>query len=214
MNTFWRPAIKIFGSVWRTVASLLLLLVLVIHFTPLVPWYARWLAGGWPDDEGDILIVLSSEIQTDGILGSTSYLRSLYAVRAYRQHPFRAIVVSGGYTPGASISLAAAMREFLVANGVPREIVFAEERSHSTRENALYIKALIERWPGKRILLTSDYHVFRAERVFRKAGLPVVARPLPDVLKHYNHWIERWSCFWGLAEETAKIVYYAARGWI
>ena len=65
------------------------------------------------------------------------------------------------------------MRDFLVSQGVPQDRVIVEDRSTSTRENARYTKELLSgmaagpAWP---VLLTSDYHMFRAERVFRKTG--------------------------------------------
>ena len=106
------------------------------------------------------------------------------------------------------------MRELLIGCGLPPEVMLMEEGSTSTRENALFTKALIESWPGKRVLLTSDAHMCRASRVFERTGLHVVPRPLPDVLKRSNRLINRWNCFWDLTVETAKIGYYAARAWI
>ena len=198
----------------RTTSLFVLVLLSIVHFTPLTPWYSRLLAGDWTDASGDVLIVLSSEIERDGVLGYSSFLRCLYAVRAYRQSPFRAIVLSGGGTPDSPSSIAAAMRDFLAAYGVPRDIMVLEDRSVSTRENALYTTALVGGWPGRKILLTSDYHMFRAQRAFAKAGLPVTPRPFPDALKRSNSLILRWPTFWGLITETTKIVYYRIRGWI
>ena len=204
---FWR-------RIFTKAAVLLLALIVVMHFTPLVPWYGRLLAGDWTDASGDVLIVLSSDIQPDGALGESSYLRCLYAIRAYREHPFRAIVLSGGTMPNAPQSMAATMRDFLAASGVPREILHVEERSRNTRENALYTAALIHDWPGRKVLLTSDYHMFRARRAFAKAGLVTTPRPIPDALKRFNRYVQRWPCFWTLVLETGKIGYYRARGWI
>src|SRR5258706_50058 len=89
-----------------------------------------------------------------------------------------------------------------------------EPGSHSTHEHALFSKALIEAAPGRKVLLTSDYHMFRAYRVFRKAGIDVEPRPLPDAAKQIDSWQTRWSVFVNLCAETAKIGYYFVRGWI
>lgn len=43
--------------------------------------------------------------------------------------------------------------------------------------------ALLEAEPRPVVLLTSDYHMFRARRMFEKAGLKVVPMPIPDGLK-------------------------------
>jgi len=105
---------------------------------------------------------------------------------------------------------AAAAREMLVA----ADAIHLETKSRSTRENALYSAPLLETLPGRKVLLTSDFHVFRARRSFARAGIDVSVQPVPDVLKRSNRWLSRWSCFVELAEETVKIGYYWARGWI
>ncbi len=186
----------------------------IVAFTPIAPWYARILAGNWTDSDGDVLIVLGADGESDGLVGASSYWRCIYAVRAWRQGHFQRIVVSGGPIEGSSYTIASTMRDFLVSSGVPKEDIFLEDRSHSTRENALFTSRLIAGWPGKKVLLTSDRHMFRALRVFRKIGLDVTPRPVPDTLKGSRTPLARWNQAWGLELETAKIVYYAARGWI
>ena len=38
-----------------------------------MPWYAAKLMGPWNDPDGDVLIVLSSEMQHDNTIGAVSY---------------------------------------------------------------------------------------------------------------------------------------------
>jgi uncharacterized SAM-binding protein YcdF (DUF218 family) len=191
-----------------------LALLLLIHFTPMTRWWARALAGDWTDSTGDTLIVLSSELEADGVLGPSSYLRALYAVRAWREHPFRSIIVTGGRSGAAPMTLGDALRDFLVSNGVPRDIIHAETRATSTRENALFVKPMVAQGAGKIVLLTSDFHMFRARRVFEKAGIHVVPRPIPDVLKRSNHIVNRWPSFWTELAEVVKIGYYSWKRWL
>lgn len=202
----------------RTICSVsgfaTLLLLAVIHFTPLTRVWARGLAGDWTDSAGATLIVLSSEVEADGILGPSSYIRSLYAVRAYRTDAFKTIIVTGGQSGAAPEPMGEAMREFLISNGVPSNVVRAETRASTTRENALFVKPMLAGITGKPVLMTSDFHMFRARRVFEKAGIPVVPRPVPDVLKRSNRMVNRWASFWTLVMETGKIGYYAWRGWV
>jgi uncharacterized SAM-binding protein YcdF (DUF218 family) len=70
------------------------------------------------------------------------------------------------------------------------------------------------RGPGKKVLLTSDYHMFRAFRAFRKTGLQVEPRPFPDAYKRINKWNLRWPVFLDLCLEASKTGYYRMRGWI
>jgi uncharacterized SAM-binding protein YcdF (DUF218 family) len=183
------------------------LLMIVVTFTPLASWYARRLAGPWDDPRGEVLIVVAAERIDAGTLGLGSYWRSVYAARAWREGGFRRVVVAGA---GA----APLMHDFLVGHGVPADVVTLEETSTSTRENALNVARLLAGTPGTKVLLTSDYHMFRARRAFRKAGLEVRPRPFPDAIKQCSRYTGRWPAFVGLVVESAKIVYYFWRGWI
>ena len=115
-------------------------------------------------------------------------------------------MVSGGNGPG--------MVNFLVAEGVPRQDIVAEWQSRSTRENGIDTARLIEGMPGRKVLLTSDFHMYRALRVFRKVGIEAAPMAVPDVLHSTEHWNGRFSAFETMLAESAKIVYYAFRGWI
>ena len=201
-------------SSFRVVGSATLVLLLIIHFTPLTKWWAWFLAGGSSNGQSDTLIVLAAEIEIDGVLGPASYIRTLYAVRAYRQTPFRSIIVTGGRSGASPKTMGDAMRDFLIANGVPAGIVHVESRAMSTRENALFVKSMLPDGSSRPVLMTSDFHMFRARRVFERAGIPVLTRPVPDVLRRSNHIVNRWGSFWTLALETTKIGYYAWERWL
>jgi len=188
------------------------LLVAVATLTPLDAWWAKHLAGGWNDPPGEVLIVLGgSRASSDGVIAWDSYVRSLYAVRAYRERAFPLVVVSGG---AGSPTVASSMRDFVQSQGVPAAVLRVEERSRSTRDNAQYVTEMLKAAPGRKVLLTSDYHMYRALRAFRKAGLDVAPRPVPDAFKRSGTLDGRWPAFLDLAGESAKIVYYWMRGWI
>ena len=198
-RTFTR-ALTAVGALW-----------LLVTITPIDVWWTKALAGPWNDRVGDVLIVLGGDSVGD-VLGMSSYWRSVYAVRAWRQGTFRTVVLTGG--PAAGTSVAERMREFLVSQGVPASVIQLETKAGNTRENALYTKPILDGLAGSKVLLTSDYHMFRASRVFRKAGIAAAPRPLPDAAKRANTWLDRWPVFLSLCQETVKIGYYFARGWI
>ena len=83
-----------------------------------------------------------------------------------------------------------------------------------TRENAIQTARLIQNLPGKKVLLTSDFHMYRALRVFRKLGIDVTPMAVPDVLHSAENWKGRFSGFETMLIESTKIVYYRLRGWI
>jgi uncharacterized SAM-binding protein YcdF (DUF218 family) len=201
---------KLFRWVERAaVASLaaLGLLMVLVTFTPLVQWYTKALAGKWTDGGGEVVIVLGGGALDSQTLDPPSYWRAFYARLAWERGGFHQVVVSGR-------TAAPLMRDFLIGHGVPAGAIRVESQSRSTRENALFVKRMLAGVAGRKVLVTSDYHMFRARRAFEKAGLEVAPDPLPDALKHYNQWQSRWGIFQGLCVETTKIVYYWARGWI
>lgn len=203
------PAGKVRRFIGRVLA-VVGLLVLVITFTPLVFWYATWLAdraGPWNVPQGDILIVLSASAGPDGLLARDSYLRASYGVLAWREGHFRKIIVCGR-------DAGPEMRKFMIFSGVPAEAIVVEQESISTHENATFAAAMLRGEPGRKMLLTSDYHMYRAAACFRRAGLDIDTLPIPDVRKYYNGYVFRWPIAADLLKETAKIIYYRWEGWI
>lgn len=187
------------------------LLVFLVSATPLVDWLGLLLAGPWNDPQGDILIVLGGDPGNFGVMGSSSYLRAQYAVAAYHQGGFQTIVLSGG---GKPTPVATEMRTLLISAGITPATILTETSSTSTRENALLTKKLVDALSGKKVLLTSDYHMFRACRTFRRVGLNVLPRPIPDARKRAVSFRTRWPAFTDVGTELVKIAYYYARGWI
>ena len=193
----------------RTVLALLGGVWLVVTFTPLVPWWAGQLAQPWGSGKGDVLIVLGGDKLNDSVIGLSSYWRGVYTVRAMRAEHFQRVIITG------ESPLAELMRDFLRAHDIDTSVVEVETRATSTRENAKFTAALLRgRAGGKLVLLTSDFHVFRAYRVFRKMGMDVEPWPVPDVLKRSGARFDRAGLFADLAVETAKVGWYQWKGWI
>jgi uncharacterized SAM-binding protein YcdF (DUF218 family) len=188
-------------------------LLLAITFTPMVQWTASRLGAAWGDPEGDVLVVLGAEtVQYPGfpsgmIIGESTYWRVLHAIYVWRQGHFRTMLVCGRGS-------AATVKPILIAYGVPEAAILVEDRSTHTRENALYAKPILAGLPGRVVLITSDYHMYRARRCFAREGIAVIPQPSPDVLKRCRSWTSRWPAFWMVAGELAKIAWYRARGWI
>ncbi len=189
----------------RLLAAIGLITVLVMT-TPIVTWWALAYAGPLDQPKGDVLILLAAAKDDRGGISFSSYWRARHALLAWQTGGFKKIVVSGGEGPG--------ILNFLIVEGVPRDAIVAEWKSHSTRENAIETAKLIQNMPGKKVLLTSDFHIYRAVRVFRKLGIEVTPAPVPDVLRSAERWNGRLPAFEIMVEETAKIVYYKLRGWI
>lgn len=194
-------------AAFNALAALGILLILVTA-VPCTSWWALWLAGPWAEPDGEVLVVLAGDAPVTGIIGQSSYWRALYAVRVWRSKHYRTIVVAGGNGTGESV------RDFLICQAVPTSIIEVENRSSSTYENALSTADLLKRLPGRKVLLTSDYHMRRALAVYKRLGIELVPCPIPDAIKHSGFWWNRWSVFLRLVVETAKIAGYRGRGWI
>jgi uncharacterized SAM-binding protein YcdF (DUF218 family) len=106
------------------------------------------------------------------------------------------------------------MEQYLLFNGVPKTAIVTEDKSMSTRENAMFAKPLLATLQGRKVLMTSDFHMRRATRVFRKAGIEVEPRPIPDGLKRASNWRSRWGIFQDCVMESVKMAYYRLHGWV
>lgn len=200
-----RRASPVLSWIFRFFAAVGFVTLLVI-VTPIDSWWAHAYAGSIDQPRGDVLILLSAANDDHGFIAYSSYWRARYALLAWRGGGYKTIVVSGGEGP--------AIRDFLIAEGVPGNAILAESQSTSTRENAINMASLLRGIPGTKVLLTSDFHMYRAVRVFRKIGMDVKPYPAPDVMKMSEHWYGRFSGFQTLVVETGKILYYRARGWM
>jgi len=97
----------------------------------------------------------------------------LYQTLAERRKTSPMLIVSGGQGSDERISEAEAMARYLVEHGVPEDHVVREDQSRTTEQNLTFSQAIMERSrPGYRcIIVTSNYHVFRAAIVARRLGV-------------------------------------------
>ena len=85
------------SRVWIWIRRVLVSFAIVfwlVTLTPITYWWARAFAKPWFGPEGDVLVVLGGSDQGD-TLGESSYIRAIYAVRAYREAHYRQIILSG-----------------------------------------------------------------------------------------------------------------------
>lgn len=126
------------------------------------------------------MVVLSGDIafpedaRGEPELGRDTQRRLLRAVWLYRHWRPLPVYTTGGRLGGSRISYAAAMKEELVRRGVPEEAVRVEEGSWNTYENAVNTAAQLKAdGVDSVVLVTSKYHLLRAELCFRKQGITV-----------------------------------------
>lgn len=188
-------------------------LLLVVLFTPLVPWTARLLSSPWTRVNQGVLIVLSGSTVSYGearpaqLIGLNTYWRVMHAIYVWRSGHYRTILVSGAGT-------ADTVKPLLMAYGIPESAILVENRAANTHENATFCKPLLATLPGPYVLLTSDYHMYRAARCFAREHIAIETMPAPDLLKRGEFPLQRWDGFCDLAAELTAIAYYRVHGWM
>jgi uncharacterized SAM-binding protein YcdF (DUF218 family) len=189
------------------------ILMLVISFTPAVEWIARPLRTAWTSVDQGVLIVLSgTDVTLPGptpnmIIGNNSYWRAVHAIYIWRSGHFRNILISGQ-------GVRETMKPFMMAYGIPESAILIENDATNTHENALFSKRILAGLPGPYVLLTSDYHIYRASRCFLHEGIRVETMPAPDLFKLSKNPVNRWPLFLEVGREFAAIGYYRSRGWM
>lgn len=124
----------------------------------------------------DVLVVLGCRVQ-GGQLSQAALRRVERAARAYREDGSALVVASGGKAWQGSRECEV-FAEGLVARGVPAEHVLQERESLTTRGNARGVAELLRDKAPRRVgIVTCDWHMPRALRLFRRVGFDPVPVP-------------------------------------
>lgn len=126
------------------------------------------------DQTEDVILVLGCGVK--GSVPTRPLVERLEtAIQAYNDNPDAYILVSGGQGPQEDVSEADAMEAYLLQKGISPEKIIKESRSTSTSENYKYSKELLdERFSSYTlVVITNDFHIYRAKQLARLAGLEV-----------------------------------------
>lgn len=122
----------------------------------------------------DAIVVLGSPVDDDGSLSVPARQRAARAAMLYTAGVAPRIIFSGRCNLTApeppAVSEAAAMANFTVSLGTPREAILLEEESRDTIGNAYFVgRRFLEPngWTSIRVV-TSDFHVPRTTWVFQR----------------------------------------------
>lgn len=129
-------------------------------------------AGVKPATDNATVIVLGCRVY--GERASLSLLERLEAAYDYLvENPEADCVVSGGQGTDELISEAECMYRWLVEKGIDSSRIYKEDQSTSTEENIAFSKQLIEENGlfQKVVIITSDYHCYRAGAIAEDYGL-------------------------------------------
>lgn len=117
----------------------------------------------------DYLLVLGAQWKTSG---PSNVLRKRLdrALEYLEENPDTIVIVSGGQGSDEIISEAAGMRQYLIDAGVEEERILTEDRSTSTSENLAFSAELFDSRNSRTVIVTNNFHVFRAVGIAKKQG--------------------------------------------
>ncbi|MES1188770.1 MAG: ElyC/SanA/YdcF family protein [Myxococcales bacterium] len=124
----------------------------------------------------DVLVVLGCRVQ-GGQLSHAALRRVERAAQAYREHGSTLVIASGGKA-WDGFSECDVFARGLVERGVPAAQLTLERESLTTRGNARGVARILAGKPPQRLgLVTCDWHMPRALRLFRRLGFAPVPVP-------------------------------------
>jgi cyclophilin family peptidyl-prolyl cis-trans isomerase/uncharacterized SAM-binding protein YcdF (DUF218 family) len=127
----------------------------------------------------DVLIVLGCRVP-NGELSHAALRRVERAARAYRDEGATLVITCGGKS-WSYFKECEVFARGLVARGVALEHLVQERESLTTLGNARGVARLLRGRPAGRVgLVTCDWHMPRALRLFRQVGLVAVPVPAPS----------------------------------
>ena len=156
----------------------------------------------------DVIVVLGSGVRPDGRASSSLRARTLHAIALYKAGHAPALFLTGGVGRFGP-SEASVMRDLALAAGVPESALVLDETATSTQQsvdNAARV-ARVRGW--RTVLVVSEpFHMLRARRMARDAGLDAYASPAVDSPLHRIERLRRWYTL----RETGALFWYFTAG--
>lgn len=117
----------------------------------------------------DYVIILGAQWKESGP-SEVLHRRLETALTYLRDNPDTRVIVSGGQGANEPVSEAAGMKQWLMDAGIAGERILTEEQSVNTMENLSYSAQLLDRENDRVVLVTNNFHMFRALKIAQKQG--------------------------------------------
>ena len=129
------------------------------------------LAGTFEDVyAAEVAVVLGNEVSADGICAPRTAARLDRSVLLYAHGNCEKIIVSGASGKSGK-NEAAAMRDYLVAHGIPANDIIVDSSGVNTRKTALFTAEYMERNGYTKVIAVSQYfHLPRTRLALAQAG--------------------------------------------
>ncbi|WP_433962979.1 YdcF family protein [Peribacillus frigoritolerans] len=140
-------------------------------------------------ENADYLMILGARVK-----GSVPSLSLQYRIDKAAEYlsanKHTVVIVSGGKGPGEDISEAKAMQQGLIAQGIEEARIMMEDKSTTTHENIVFSKELIPDTAASGLIVSNDFHIYRAVEIAKKEGLDMKGLPAKtpkvSLLKSYT----------------------------
>ena len=179
-----------------------------------------------PTEIPDAIVVLAGGVNPPVFerpyaqMDADSAERCEYAAWIFRAVHAAPVLACGGGGEATKEAFSVSMAKYLQRAGVPSELIWTEQRSHNTYENALYGGVILRAHGVRRIALVVNARGMpRAAACFRKQGFLVLTAP-----NKIDQWgdpkdelIPTWKAIKGNEEtfhEMLGLAWYRLRGWI
>ena len=149
---------------------LVLAMVLILLLQSIASFTILMMGSDSDINDADYALVLGYGLK-DNQMQETLKLRMDEAIRYANNNPKTKIVLCGGITGKNKLSEARVMEEYMYKNKVSNQIIL-EEESKDTIQNIKNSLEYIDRY-GKIVVISSDYHVYRAKKICEHLDLDV-----------------------------------------
>ena len=125
--------------------------------------------GAKAPDGADYCLILGAQMKHHG---PSDVLRRRLdtAIKYLEENPETIVIVSGGKGVNEPVTEARGMYEYLTKRGIEPERILLEEKSGNTWENLHYSSELLDLEKDIVVLVTNNFHVFRARGIAKKMG--------------------------------------------
>ena len=124
----------------------------------------------------DYIIILGARVK--GEVPSLALQYRIDAAASYLKKNRESIAIaSGGQGPGEDITEAEAIKRGLLAHGISSDRILLEDKSTDTVENIRFSKRLIPQYLKTGLLVTNDFHLYRAKSIAKDQGLNLKGIP-------------------------------------
>jgi uncharacterized SAM-binding protein YcdF (DUF218 family) len=156
----------------------------------------------------DVIIVLGAGTLKDGSPSPATIRRTRHAAALYHNGLAPYLLCTGTYTQQHPKSEAQACAEVAQKEGVPISAIVMEENSASTEENAIEARKIMDQRGFKSaVLVTDNFHMLRAEMLFKRQSIPVFLSPAQVTSGPLDWWLAVFNSY----REVGALAWYEVK---